>query len=331
MGLFNIISKQFIDVLQWNEDGAGVLAWRFPMQDQEIQNGASLTVRESQRAVFINEGTVADVFDPGHYTLTTQNLPVMTALKNWDKLFESPFKSDVYFFSLREQTDQKWGTATPITVRDKEFGVVRLRANGIYSYQLKDLETFWTKLSGTTAQYTVADIEGQLRATILTSLAAFFGGSNIPFLDMAGNQLKFSELLKTAIAPAFADFGLELKSFFVQSIALPEELQAHLDKVSSMQMIGDLKRYTQFQAADSISIAAANTGGVAGAGAGLGAGMALGQMMTSSLNQNTATAPTTGGSDPFSALEKLAELLKRGIITQADFDAKKTELLQQIK
>jgi membrane protease subunit (stomatin/prohibitin family) len=229
MGLFNIISKQFIDVLQWNEDGAGVLAWRFPMQDQEIQNGASLTVRESQRAVFINEGTVADVFGPGRYTLTTQSLPVMTALKNWDKLFESPFKSDVYFFSLREQTDQKWGTATPITVRDKEFGVVRLRANGIYSYQLKDIQTFWTKLSGTTAQYTVADIEGQLRATILTSLAAFFGGSNIPFLDMAGNQLKFSELLKAAVTPAFADFGLELKSFFVQSIALPEELQAHLD------------------------------------------------------------------------------------------------------
>jgi membrane protease subunit (stomatin/prohibitin family) len=331
MGLFNIISKQFIDVLQWNEDGAGVLAWRFPMQDQEIQNGASLTVRESQRAVFINEGTVADVFGPGRYTLTTQSLPVMTALKNWDKLFESPFKSDVYFFSLREQTDQKWGTATPITVRDKEFGVVRLRANGIYSYQLKDIQTFWTKLSGTTAQYTVADIEGQLRATILTSLAAFFGGSNIPFLDMAGNQLKFSELLKAAVTPAFADFGLELKSFFVQSIALPEELQAHLDKVSSMQMIGDLKRYTQFQAADSISIAAANTGGVAGAGAGLGAGMALGQMMTGALNQSTATAPTTGGNDPFVALEKLAELLKRGIITQADFDAKKTELLQQIK
>jgi membrane protease subunit (stomatin/prohibitin family) len=330
MGLFNLIKKQFVDVIQWTEDGAGVLAWRFPMQDEEIQNGAALTVRESQTAVFINEGTVADVFGPGQYTLNTQSLPVMTALKNWDKLFESPFKSDVYFFSRREQTDQKWGTATPITIRDKEFGVVRLRANGIYSYQIKDIEAFWKKLSGTTPQYTVADIEGQLRATILTSMAAFFGSSNIPFLDMAANQLKFSETLKAAVAPAFAEFGLELKTFFVQSISLPEELQAHLDKASSMQMVGDLRRYTQFQTADSISIAAANPGGLASIGAGMGAGMAFGQVMGGALNQSGVGAGGEGN-DPFAALERLADLAKRGVITQADFDAKKAELLKRIQ
>lgn len=330
MGLFNLIKKQFVDVIQWTEDGAGVLAWRFPMLDQEIQNGAVLTVRESQSAVFINEGKVADVFGPGQYTLNTQSLPVLTALKNWDKLFESPFKSDVYFFSHREQTDQKWGTATPITIRDKEFGVVRLRANGIYSYIIKDIEPFWKKLSGTTPQYTVADIEGQLRATILTAMAAFFGGSNIAFLDMAANQLKFSETLKAAVAPAFAEFGLELKSFFVQSISLPEELQAHLDKASSMQMVGDLRRYTQFQVADNIGVAAANPGGLAAVGAGMGAGMAFGQVMGGALGQSGMGA---GGeaNDPFAALERLADLAKRGVITQADFEAKKAELLKRIQ
>lgn len=332
MGLFNIIGKQFVDVIQWTEDGPGVLAWRFPMADMEIQNGAALTVRESQRAVFINEGTVADVFGPGSYTLTTKSLPVLTALKNWDKLFESPFKSDVYFFSLREQTEQKWGTAQPITLRDKEFGVVRLRANGIYSYVIKDIQPFWTKLSGTTPQYTVADLEGQLRATILTAMAAFFGGSNVPFLDMAANQMKFSETLKGAIAPAFAEYGLELKTFFVQSISLPEELQAHLDKASSMRMVGDLDRYAKFQTAESMPLAAANPGGVAGAGAGLGAGLAMGQMMAGAMGSiATPAAGGQAGSDPFAALEKLADLVKRGVITQADFDTKKAELLAQIK
>jgi membrane protease subunit (stomatin/prohibitin family) len=281
MSLVSFFSKQFVDVIQWNEEGSGVLAYRYPMQDQEIQNGASLTVRESQLAVFINEGKVADSFGPGRYTLTTQTLPVLTSLKNWDKFFESPFKSDVYFFSTREQTDQKWGTATPITVRDKEFGVVRLRANGIYSYQVKDIQAFWTKLSGTSPVYTTADIDGQLRAAVMTALATFLGGSNIAFLDMAANQTKFSELLKAAVAPTLAEYGLDLKSFFVQSVSLPEELQQHLDRVSSMRMVGDLKQYAQFQTADSIPIAAANPGGVAGAGAGIGAGIAMGQMMTS--------------------------------------------------
>lgn len=332
MGLFNIIGKQFVDVIQWTEDGAGVLAWRFPMADMEIQNGAALTVRESQRAVFIDEGTVADVFAPGSYTLTTKSLPVLTALKNWDKLFESPFKSDVYFFSLREQTEQKWGTAQPITLRDKEFGVVRLRANGIYSYAIKEIQPFWSKLSGTTAQYTVADLEGQLRATILTNMTAFLGSSNVPFLDMAANQLKFSEALKSAVAPAFAEYGLELKTFFVQSISLPEELQAHLDKASSMRMVGDLDRYAKFQTAESMPLAAANPGGVAGAGAGLGAGLAMGQMMAGAMGGMGAPAANgQAGNDPYAALEKLADLVKRGVITQADFDAKKAELLAQIK
>ncbi|HSG24348.1 MAG TPA: SPFH domain-containing protein, partial [Azonexus sp.] len=167
MALMDFIKKQFIDILQWTEEGDGTLAWRFPMQEMEIQNGASLTVRDSQMAMFVNEGTVADVFSPGMYKLTTQTLPVLTYLKNWDKLFESPFKSDVYFFSTRTQLDQKWGTPNPITIRDKDFGVVRMRAFGIYSYHLSDAKTFYQKISGTRDTYTRDELEGQLRNTMV--------------------------------------------------------------------------------------------------------------------------------------------------------------------
>jgi membrane protease subunit (stomatin/prohibitin family) len=298
----------------------------------EIKNGASLTVRESQLAMFVNEGKVADIFQPGLYRLTTQTLPILTYLKNWARGFESPFKSDIYFFSTREQVNQMWGTATPITMRDKEFGLIRLRANGLYSYQIKNVDPFWHKLSGSTAEYTVEDIEGQLRGTILTSIASFLGASAIPFIDMAANQAAFSEKLKEAIAPAFDAYGLELKTFMVQSLSLPEELEQHLDKVASMGMVSDLRRYTQFQAADSLQAAAANPGGAAGAGVGVGAGLSMGQMMAGALGAaGIGGAGGAGAADPMATLEKLDGLLKKGILTQAEFDAKKAELLQQIK
>ena len=160
MALMDFIKKQFIDIIEWTEDGDGVLAWRFPMEDREIQNGGSLTVRESQTAVFVNEGKVADVFGPGRYTLTTATLPVLTYLQNWDKLFKSPFKSDVYFFSTRQQIDQRWGTTQPVTIRDKDFGAVRLRAFGNYAYRIVDPRLFYTEISGTREQYTVSDLDG---------------------------------------------------------------------------------------------------------------------------------------------------------------------------
>lgn len=327
MGLFSFIKKQFIDVIQWTESESGVLVYRYPMQDMEIQNGAQLVVRDTQTAMFANEGKVADVFEPGTHTLTTQTLPVLTYLKNWDKAFESPFKSDVYFFSLREQLDQKWGTPEPITIRDKEFGVLRIRANGIYSYRLADLKTFWMNVSGTMSIYRTADLEGQLRSIVLTSISSFLGKSNVAFIDMAANQSDFSALLKDAVAPEFRKLGLELTGFFVQSLSLPEQLQEHLDKVASMGMVKDLQKYAQFQTADSISVAAANPGGVAGAGAGLGAGIAMGQMMT----QNLGNPGMSVQEDPIQMIEKLGELLKKGVITQQEFDSKKTELLNRIK
>ncbi|MDO9216119.1 MAG: SPFH domain-containing protein, partial [Lacisediminimonas sp.] len=161
MALMDFIKKQFIDIIQWTEASDGTLAWRFPMADMEIQYGASLTVRESQMAVFVNEGRIADVFGPGMYKLTTQTIPVLTYLKNWDKLFESPFKSDVYFFSTRQQIDQKWGTPQPITIRDADFGAVRLRAFGNYSFRVADPKLFHTEISGTRDTYTVQDLDGQ--------------------------------------------------------------------------------------------------------------------------------------------------------------------------
>ncbi len=281
-------------------------------------------------SVFFDQGKFADKFSAGTYTLTTQTLPVLTSLKNWDKKFQSPFKSDVYYFSTREQIDQKWGTAQPITIRDKEFGPLRIRAFGTYSYKIADIETFFNKLSGTTEKYTTADAEGQLRASVMTSLASFLAKSDIAFIDMAGNQDAFSQKLKEAVAPAFSVYGLELKSFFVQSLSLPEELEKHLDKMSEMRMFGDLKQYTQFQAADSISVAAANPGGVAGAGAGIGAGVAMGQMMAQAMGGAGAGA-SAGSDDPVAMIERLGELVKKGILTQEEFDKKKAELLNKIK
>ncbi len=330
MGIMSFFSKQFIDVIQWTETEPGTLAYRYPMQDQEIQNGAQLVVREAQKAVFFNEGKFADKFDAGTYTLTTQTLPILTYIKNWDKFFESPFKSDVYYFTMREQLDQKWGTTQPITIRDKEFGVIRIRAFGNYSYVIDDIETFWKKLCGTAEKYTIAEVEGQLRSAILTSLATFLGKSDVAFLDMAANQEAFSKQLKEAVAPALKEYGLALKSFFVNSLSLPEELEKHLDRVSSMRIVGDLQKYAQFQTADSISKAAENPGGVAGAGAGIGAGMAMGQMMMNNMGMNASSGGVTQ-EDPLQTLEKLGDLLKKGIITQQEFDNKKTELLGRIK
>ena len=336
MSLWNFVGKQFIDVLQWNEDGPGVLAWRYPMQDFEIQNGATLTVRETQRALFVNEGRVADVFEAGNYILGTRTLPILTYLQNWDKFFESPFKSDVYFFSTRDQTDQRWGTPQPVTVRDKEFGALRIRANGVYSYRLHDPAKFWTRLSGTAPAYTVADAAGQLRAAILTAIAAALGGSDTAFVDLAAKQDVLSAKLREGVAPIFAEYGLELTSFYLQSLSLPEEVQERLDRASSMRVLGDMRQYTQFEAAESLRTAAANPGGVAAAGAGLGAGMMMAQAMGGMAPAQGATAPASGAAgeavaDPVAMIERLAGLLGKGILTQAEFDAKKAELLSQIR
>lgn len=328
VSLFSFIAKQFVDVIQWTEPESGVLAYRHPMQDQEIQNGAQLVVREMQSAMFLDEGKFADKFAAGSYTLNTNTLPVLTNLRNWDKFFESPFKADVYFFSLREQLDRKWGTPQPVTVRDKEYGALRIRAHGIYSYRLADTEKFWAKLVTNADKFTVSDLDGQLRSLIMTSMAAALGRSPVPFVDMAAQQDVLSKELQAVIAPAFLDYGLELRSYYVQSISLPEELQQHLDKAAQIRMVGELGRYIQFQTADSIPTAAANPGGIAAVGAGLGAGLAMGQAMMGAMSSAMPESATK--EDPFALIEKLGGLLNKGLITQDEFDRKKAELLGRI-
>jgi membrane protease subunit (stomatin/prohibitin family) len=347
MALMDFIKKQFIDVIQCVEDDEETVAWRFPMQDFEIQNGANLTVRESQLAIFVNEGQVADIFRPGSYKLTTQTLPVLTYLNNWDKLFESPFKSDVYFFSTRQRLDCKWGTTNPITVRDAEFGAVRLRAFGLFSYHLTDAKLFHTSISGTLERYTTEQLESHLRNTVAAQIANLFGETGVPFLDMAANQEVFSQALKEKALPLFTSFGLALDNFVVQNISLPEELEKVLDARIGMGVVGDLGRYTQFQVANSIPLAAQNEGGAAGAGVGIGAGIAMGQAMGQSMLGATSagnpavfpsvTPAAVGGNaaalaaEVTDTLEKLHALVGKGVLSQTEFDAKKTELLKKLE
>ena len=349
MALMDFIKKQFIDVLQWTEDSDGTLAWRYPMAGLEIQNGATLVVRESQMALFVDEGKVADVFGPGTYKLTTQTLPVLTYLKNWDKLFESPFKSDVYFFSTRQQVDQKWGTPQPVTVRDAEFGAVRIRAFGNYAYRVADPKKFHTEISGTREAYTVQDLDGQLRGLIMQQISVAIAQSKIPFLDLAANQLLFAQALSQALNPAMEGYGLKLEAMTVQSISLPEELQKVLDQKIGMGMVGnDMGKFMQYQTAQAIPKFAEGGGGggsgIAGDAMGLGAGVALGQVLAQNLAAGlqgntagaaaaTAAAAQAAGVKPedvMATLEKLGELKAKGILTQEEFDAKKAELLKKL-
>jgi len=286
MSLRDFLHKQLLDVIDYTEPEDGILAYRYPMQDREIQNGGKLTVRDSQAAVFVNEGKVADVFGPGLYVLNTHTLPILTYLQNWATGFQSPFKSDVYFFSTRQQTNQRWGTAQPITIRDKEFGMVRLRAFGIFAYHVTDPKTFYSKISGTREIYHVADLDGQLRNTIIGRMTDTFASSQVPFLDMAANQIELGNKIAQFLLPVFADLGLALDSFVVENLSLPDELQKVLDQRISMNMLGDMSKFTQYQVANSIPIAAANEGGLAGAGIGIGAGLAFGQNFAGAMQQN---------------------------------------------
>lgn len=341
MALMDFIKKQFIDIIQWTEEGEDTLAWRFPMAEMEIQHGGSLTVRDTQSAVFVNEGNIADVFGPGRYKLTTQTLPVLTYLKNWDKLFESPFKSDVYFYSTRLRLDRKWGTPNPITIRDKDFGMVRLRAFGIYSYRIVDAKAFYQNVSGTRERFGTEDLEGQLRNTIITSISDAFGESGVPFIDMASNQNEFGKALHDKLTPTFTKLGLALDTLMVQNISLPEELQKMLDARISVNMMGGMQGFTQYQTATAIPLAAQNEGGLAGIGAGLGVGLSVGQTMGAALGQalQPAAAPAAvavAAAAPVStdeivaSIEKLHGLVGKGILSQAEFDAKKAELLKKL-
>jgi membrane protease subunit (stomatin/prohibitin family) len=334
MALMDFVKKQFIDIIEWTEDEPGTLAWRYPMRDMEIQNGAQLVVRASQMALFVNEGVVTDVFGPGSYTLSTRTLPLLTNLRHWDKLFASPFKSDVYFFSTRQQIDQKWGTPQAITIRDADFGAVRLRAFGNYSFRVADARAFHTEISGTQGRVTSADIDGQLRGLVLQNISVAIARSGVPFLDLASNLVNFAQVLVAQLAAEFGKLGLKLEGMTVQSVSLPEDLQKVMDQKIGMGMVGDdLAKFMQYQAAQAMTGFADGGGaGMAGEAMGLGAGVALGQVMAQKLTAGlqAASAAVVKPEEVIATLEKLGELVSKGILTAAEFEAKKIELLKKL-
>ncbi|KPU42410.1 double zinc ribbon [Oxobacter pfennigii] len=280
MGLFDFIKSQFIEVIEWTDDSLNTMVYRFPVHGKEIKMGAQLTVRESQAAVFVNEGQVADVFGPGRYSLDTQNMPVLTKLKSWQYGFNSPFKAEVYFVNTKQFTDQKWGTTNPVMMRDAEFGMLRLRAFGIFSFRIADPVKFLKEILGTNGEFDTESIAGQLRRSIVSGISDLLGETKVAAIDLAMYYDELSSQAKEKLQPRFDTYGLTLTSFFFENISLPEEVEKVLDKRTSMGVIGNMQQYAQYQAAEAIKDAANNPGGgIAGAGVGLGAGAALGNMM----------------------------------------------------
>lgn len=283
MGLLDKIFGEFVDVIEWIDNTNDTMVYRFERYGNEIKYGAKLTVRESQVAILVNEGRAADFFEPGMYELETNNMPVMTTIENWPHGFESPFKAEVYFFSTHRFVDLKWGTKNPIMLRDKEFGAVRLRAFGTYGVRIDDPLTFIKEIVGTNGHFSTEDISDQLRNLILSRFANVLGESNIPVLDLAANYDDLSDYVTAKIAPEFVEYGLELTKLLVENISLPESVEEALDKRTSMGVIGDLKKYTEFQTADAIKAAAENPSGGASEGLGMGMGFAIANKMGQTL------------------------------------------------
>ncbi len=289
MGILNMIKGQLIDVIEWTDNSGKTMVHKYDMNGKEIMMGAQLTVRESQAAVFVNEGQLADVFEPGRYELQTSNMPILTALKSWKYGFNSPFKADVYFVNTKQFLDMKWGTSNPVMMRDAEFGMIRLRAFGIYSFKVSDPAAFLKEVFGTSALFTVDGVEGQIKRTLVSGLSDAIAESKIPALDLAANYNELSDYALKAINPKLASLGLTLCSFVIENISLPEEVEKSMDKRTSMGVLGNLDQYAKYQAAEAMREAANNDGnGMAGMGVGMGAGAAMGQMFAQSLGTQTA-------------------------------------------
>ncbi len=283
MGIMDAIRSQFIEVIEWLDDSGNTLLYRFPVQGQEIKNGARLTVRESQAAVFVFQGQIADVFTPGLYTIDGGNTPILSKLGAWMHGFNSPFKAEVYFVNTKQFTDLKWGTANPVMMRDTDFGMVRLRAFGIYSIRISDPRAFIKEVAGTNGHFVTEDIEGQLKRTLVSGFSDALAESKIAALDLASNYDELSKFVRSKLGDEFKSYGLELTKYLIENISLPQEVEAAMDKRTSMGVIGDVGRYAQFQAADAMRDAAQNTSGGAGTGAGLGAGFAIGNAMAGAM------------------------------------------------
>ena len=297
MGIIDKIKGQLIDVIEWTDNSTKTMVHKYDRNGKDIMMGAQLTVRESQVAIFVNEGELADVFEPGRYELKTSNMPILTKLKSWKYGFNSPFKAEVYFINTKQFLDMKWGTSNPVMMRDTEFGMIRLRAFGIYSFRVTEPTTFLKEVFGTASLYTVDGVEGQIKRTLVSGLSDAIAESKIPALDLAANYDELATYAMNAINPKLASLGLSLCSFVIENISLPEEVEKSMDKRTSMGVLGNMDQYAKYQAAEAIRDAANNQNGMAGMGVGMGAGAAMGQMFSQSMNpaaQNPAVAPATG-------------------------------------
>ena len=273
--VFKFLRGQFIDVIEWLDASRDTLVWRFERYGNNIMMGAKLTVREGQAAVFVHEGQLADVFGPGLYELQTNNMPLMTALQHWSHGFNSPFKSEIYYINTRRFPGLKWGTQNPIMLRDPEFGPIRLRAFGSYAIRVSEPATFMREIVGTDGDFTQDKISGQIRNIIVQKVSRVLAGSGIAALDMAANTKELSDVVREGIDPTMDEYGLDLVEFYIENISLPPEVEKVLDQRTSMGIVGDLNKYTQFSAAQAMQNASEG-GGDNAMGAGLGMGMGMG-------------------------------------------------------
>ncbi len=309
----------FIEIIEEVTPDPNLLMWKFEDEDKEIKNGARLTVRESQAVLFLNEGQLADTFRPGLYKLNTENIPVLSRLKGWKYGFESPFKADVYFFNTRQFINNKWGTPAPVLLNDPQFGQVRVRAFGSFDIRIKELATFFRQYAGAFQQFTIFELQHELRDFIAPKFAEVFANEGITITDVAGNNTALSRKIEPLLKPYFEQLGLELTQFVVTSVTLPEEVTKQYDKVTSMNMVTDIDKYTKFNTAEAISqkgsaLNEATTNA-----------MAMGIMM-SQLNQNQQPA----AEDIAAKLQKLKTLFENGLIDEQEYKVKKAELLEKL-
>ena len=332
MGLFDFIRNELIDIIDWVDNSTDTIIWKFPDNDNEIKNGAQLTVRESQVAIFMDQGRIADVFGPGRYPLSTANLPVLTTLRGWKYGFDSPFKVDIFFVSTKQFTNLKWGTPNPVILRDPTFQQVRVRAFGTFALRVTDAAKFLTEFAGTNSLTRISDVEGQLRSAIVNKFSDTLAEANVSVLDLARNYQELGERLRPLLQDDFGAYGLELTRFYLENASLPTEVEAFLDKTTQMNMAGDMGRFQQFQAGLALEKAAEQEGGIGGAAVLLGG---LGNMMGNATPPPAAAASTaapapTDREQIMQLLRDLGQLKADGILTAEEFDAKKAELLARL-
>lgn len=293
MGIFDKLKNEFIDIIDWTDNTEDTIVWKFPRHQNEIKMGAKLTVRESQQAVFLNEGKIADVFQPGMHTLQTQNMPIMTTLQSWKHGFDSPFKADIFFVNTKQFLDQKWGTPNPIILNDDRFGMIEIRAFGSFAYKISDAGKFIKDVSGTNGEYATDQISEQIKNIIITKFTDAVGEGNIPIEEFAANMEELSKLGLDKILPECAEYGITITKFLVANVSMPEELKKEIFEYSRLNKV-DMQKLTQFKAAKSIETMAGNDGmggGMMGAGMGMAMGNMMGNMIGGMNQQQGSVAP----------------------------------------